>query len=82
MRRPFRAAALAAISILGGLTMFGPAQSPSGHPVRSDQQVLDELVNYRSWKKVTDEPIVVPGRLELLAGSQLDREQLRISAMG
>lgn len=83
MRRPFRAAALAAISILGGLTMFGPAQSPSGNPVRSDQQVLDEIVNYRSWEQVNDEPILVPAIQELpLSGRPLNLVNLQASVSG
>ena len=83
MRRPFRAAALAAISILGGLTMFGPAQSLSGNPTRSNQQVLDEIANYLSWKQVNDEPIFVPAFKELpLSGNLLNLVGLRAAVSG
>lgn len=84
MKRPFRAAALAAISILGGLTMFGPAQHrhrASGQ-TSANKRILGEIANYRLWEQVNDEPILVLSRIELLSGNTLNLANLQASVSG
>lgn len=85
MRRPFRAAALAAISILGGLTMFGPAQHRhrSSGQTSANKRILGEIANYRSWEQVNDEPIFVPARVEILeSGNRLNLINLQAAVSG
>lgn len=84
MRRPVRAAALAAISILGGLTMFGPAQHRhrSSGQASANKRILGEIANYRSWEQVNDEPILVLSRIELLSGNTLNLANLQASVSG